>query len=130
MLSAGAAKTVQRILRHVIAALNRNLFNRIGHVFDRNAQKAFGQIFGRFLRLTGFCGDLFGQLLKQIAHDFWVERLICIRAKDMGKLIRLQFAQKHIAIRHCQRAAAAVTGRAGVCPGAVRADLHTAICKA
>ncbi len=42
MLAAGAAETVERVARYVIAALNRNLLDRIGHVLDRDLDEAVG----------------------------------------------------------------------------------------
>ena len=55
MLAAGAAEAVERIARHVIAALDRNLLDRVGHVLDRDLDEAVGDLFGRFP------ADLFGQ---------------------------------------------------------------------
>ena len=45
MLSAGAAKTLQRIIGHIIATLHRNLLDRIRHVLDGDPEKAIGNLF-------------------------------------------------------------------------------------
>jgi len=47
MLAAGAAEAVERIARHVIAALHRNLLNRVCHVLDRDLDEAVGNLLGR-----------------------------------------------------------------------------------
>ena len=47
MLPAGAAKALQRIVGHIIAALHRDLLDGIGHVLDSNAQEAVGKLFRR-----------------------------------------------------------------------------------
>ena len=46
MLSTGAAKTLQGVARDVIAAGHRDLFDRIGHLLHRDANKALGHVFG------------------------------------------------------------------------------------
>jgi hypothetical protein len=56
VLAAGAAEAVQRIACDIIAALHRNLLDRVGHVLYRDLDEAVGDLFGRFP------ADLFGQL--------------------------------------------------------------------
>ena len=41
MLPARTAKTLQRVLGDIVAALHRNFLDRIRHVFHSNAQKTF-----------------------------------------------------------------------------------------
>jgi hypothetical protein len=41
VLPAGAAEAVERVFRHVIAALDGDLLDRVGHVLDGDAQEAF-----------------------------------------------------------------------------------------
>ncbi len=45
MLPAGAAEAVERIARHVIAALHGNLLDRVRHVLDRDLDEAVGDLF-------------------------------------------------------------------------------------
>ena len=46
MLARGAAEAVERVLGDVVAALHGNLFDRVGHVFDGDAQKSFRDVLG------------------------------------------------------------------------------------
>ena len=45
VLAAGAAEAVERIARHVIAALHRDLLDRVRHVLDRDLDEAVGDLF-------------------------------------------------------------------------------------
>ena len=47
MLAARATKTLQRVIGDIIATLHRNLFDRIGHIFNSNFQKTTGNRFDR-----------------------------------------------------------------------------------
>ena len=48
MLTARTPETVQRIPGHIIAALNANFFDRVGHIFNCNAQETFRKLLDRF----------------------------------------------------------------------------------
>ena len=45
VLTAGAAEAVERVARHVIAALHRNLLDRVRHVLDGDLDEAVGDLF-------------------------------------------------------------------------------------
>ncbi len=122
MLAARAAKTVQKIAGHVIAALHGNLLHRIGHVFDRNGDEAFRHGFRR-----ASIANLFGKLGEACAHGVHIERLVLLGSENGREEVRLQLAQHHIRIGHGQRSATAIAGRAGVCAGRIRAGLQTVV---
>ena len=46
VLPACAAKAVQRVAGDIVAALDRDFLDGVGHVLNRDAQKALGQLFG------------------------------------------------------------------------------------
>ena len=50
VLAAGAAEAVERIARHVVAALHRDLLDRVRHVLDRDPDEAVGDVLGRAVR--------------------------------------------------------------------------------
>ena len=62
VLAAGAAEAVQRIAGHVVAALHRNLLDRVRHVLDRDLDEAVGDLLGRF------AADLFGESGEGFLH--------------------------------------------------------------
>ena len=117
MLAAGAAEAVQRIARHVIAALHRNLLDRVRHVLDRDPDEAVGDL----LRLT-LAADFGCKLPERVAHRFAVERLILLRAENLREEIRDQFPDHHIGVGDSERAAAPVACRSGIGAGGIRAD--------
>ena len=115
MLAARAAKTLQRVAGHVIAARNRNLFYGVGHLLHGNVDKAFSHI---------FCAapGLQRQFIEFAAHRLITQRFICIGTEHFGKVTRLQLADEHIRIGHRQRAAAPVARRPRIGAGALRPD--------
>ena len=116
MLSAGAAKTLQRIIGHIIATLHRNLLDRIRHVLDGDPQKAIGNLLGAAGN-AGCRQDLTGKAGKFLPHHIGIELFALVRAKHRGKEIRLQLAKHDIAVGHRQRTPAPVTGRPRIGPG-------------
>ena len=121
VLPAGAAEAAQHIFRDVIAALDRDLFDRIGHVFNGDGQIAFGDGLHRHgLPARGFylgCqgGEFFG-------HRIAAQRLVTVGAEHLGEIVRVQLAQHDVAIGHRQGTAASVAGRARVGAGGIRTN--------
>ena len=120
MLSARTAEAGQGMAGHIVPARDRDLADCVGHVGDRDLHEAFGQGFGRH-RLARFGCYTVGQRGKPLAHHRAINCLIAIWAEHARKLIGHQLAQHHVAIGNGQRAAAAIAGRPGHCPGALRA---------
>ncbi len=61
VLAAGTAETGQRVFSHIVAALDGDLLDGVGHVTDRDFDESFGHLFGG----GGFAGgrlDTFGHL--------------------------------------------------------------------
>jgi hypothetical protein len=112
MLPRRATEGVQEILRHVIAALDADLLDRVRHVLDRDGEEALGHLLGRLALGLGDLGEL-------LADDLVVERLVLAGAEDAGKELRPQLAEHDVGIRHRQRPAAPVAGGAGIGAGAV-----------
>ena len=118
MLPTGAAERGQRVFRHVVAARHGNLLDRVRHIVDRDGEKAFGHRLGASCvavlprDVGGECGEL-------RAHHGGVEWRIAAGAEHPGEEVRVQLAQHDVAIRHRQRPAAAIAGRARIGSGAV-----------
>ena len=121
MLAAGPAEAVQRVFRHVIAALGRDFLDGICHVFDGDAAKTCRGFF-RPPRIAGGLPDFLGQRLELLHDDLAVQGLVCRRAEDLRKKVRHDAAHHDIAVGHGERPAAAVAGRSRIGPGAVRSD--------
>ena len=117
VLSTRAAERIQQIARHVVAALNADLLDGIGHVFDGDGQEAFRHLLGR-APFAGRGGD-FGELL---GDRLAVEGLVLPRAEDRGKISRIELAKHHVGVGHGQRAAAPISRRARVGAGGIRPD--------
>ena len=84
MLPARAAEAGQRVLRDVVAALDRDELDRVGHVRDRDAQEAGRDHVGR-ARLPGRIRDLRGQRFELRAHGVGIDRRVGSRAEDLRK---------------------------------------------
>ena len=117
MLTTRAAETVQRIARHVIAALDRNLLDRLDHVGDSDADEAVGDVLG-----TAAIADLPRHFLEFFAHYRDVERLVLRGPEDRRKALRQEFAEHDVGIGDGQRPAIAIAGRAGIGAGRIRPD--------
>ena len=88
MLAACPAKTLKRIFSDIITALNRNFLDRIGHIFNRNAQKAAGNFFFASFD-TGFRFNPCRQRGKTSAYRCNIKRRILIGAKNMREILWL-----------------------------------------
>ena len=124
MLARSAAETIECVVRYVVPALHGDFLDRIGHVLDRNAEKALCNCFRRVLD-TLRRGYLRRQRFKQVVNDVGIQGLIAFRAKNGGKILRLDPAQHDIAVGDSQGPALPVTGRAGIRASRVRADPKT-----
>ena len=81
MLSAGAAKALQRELGGVVSLLHRDLLDRVRHVRHRDAQEALSDVAG-VAALPGRLGDLLGHFPEACTHDISIQWLAAIRSKD------------------------------------------------
>ena len=117
VLAAGAAEAVERIARHVVAALHRNFLDRVCHVLDRDLDEAVGDLFGR-----AAVADFLGQRRECRAHRAGVERLILLRPEYFRKEVGNELADHDIGIGHGERAAAPIAFRPRIGAGGVGAD--------
>ncbi len=121
VLPAGAAEHRQRVFRHVVAALHRDLLDGLGHVAHGDVEEAGGDRLRRLAR-AGRRRDPVGERREARGDDLAIERLVAVRAEDVREELRLDAAEHDVGVGHRQRAAAAVAGRAGVGAGRVRPD--------
>ncbi|MDR8763757.1 hypothetical protein FEP90_05478 [Burkholderia multivorans] len=121
MLAARAAERRQHIARHVVAALHRNLLDRVRHAADRNLEEAFRECLGR-LAPAGRRMDLVGERAELRDHAVAIERLVGMRAEHAREIVGLDLAEHHVAVGHGQRAAAPVCGRPRIRAGRFGTD--------
>ena len=80
VLAAGAAEAVERVARHVVAALHRDLLDRVRHVLDRDLDEAVGDLLP-----AAAVADVFRERREFRAHRVGVERLVLRGPKIFGK---------------------------------------------
>jgi hypothetical protein len=121
MLSTRAAEALQRVLRDVVAARDRDALDRVRHVLHGDLQEALGQRLGaRFA--PGARAHLGRHRLELREHPVAVERLVGLRAEHLREMRRLDLAEHHVGIGHRERPATAVARRPGVRARALGAD--------
>ena len=108
MLSAGTAKAVKGIAPDVIAALHRNLLDRIGHVFDGDLDEAVGDFFGFA------AADLLRQIGEGVSYRMGIERKVLRSAENLRKEFGNELSDHYVGIRDGQRAAAPIAFRARI----------------
>ncbi len=114
MLAARAAKALQRVARHVIAARHADLLDGVGHLLHGDADEAFGHFLGPAPRLHR-------QFIEARPDGLAIEPLVGGRAEHAGEVAGLDLAHHHVRIGHGQGPATAVAHGAGVGTRALRA---------
>jgi len=117
VLAAGAAEAIERVARHVIAALHRNLLDRIRHVLDRDLDEAVGDLFA-----AAAAADHLRHRGEGRAHRVGVERLVLDGSEYFRKEIGMSLPTMTLAVGHGERAAAAIAFRSGIGAGGIRPD--------
>ena len=120
-LTGRAAKSGQRIVRGLHALRQRDVLDRLRHILHGDGEEALG---GRFRPV---CFHLRGKARQRLAGGLGVERLVLVRAEDVGEEARLDPAQRRVGVGDGRRAAAAIGGGAGVRAGAFRAGQRAAL---
>ena len=121
VLRAGAAEAAQGIVRHVDAALDRDLLDRVGHVVVGDGEAAMRQLLGRAVDAGRPC-DLVRQGGERGADHLGVQRLVGRGAEHVGEEVGQELADHQVGVGDGQGAAAAVAGGAGIGAGTLRAD--------
>ena len=109
VLAARAAEAVEHIARHVVAALHRDLLDRVRHVLDRDLDEAVGNLFG-----AAPVANLACEPGETRAHRIGVERLVLVRSENLREEIPDQLADHHIGVGERERPAPPITGRARI----------------
>jgi hypothetical protein len=91
VLSGGAAETAQRVFGHIVAALHRDLLDRVGHVPHRDVDEAFGHLFGR-APVARRLADPLRHLGELRPYRPGIEPLVAMRPEHGGKKCRLHLA--------------------------------------
>ena len=104
--------------RDVVAALHRDLLDRVGHVRHGDLDEARRHLLGAAV-VAGGRGDLLAELGEQGLRDLGVERGVAAGAEYLREVIRLDAAEQHVGVGDGERAAAPVAGRPGIGAGRV-----------
>ncbi len=109
MLPARTAKTAQRVFGDVVAALDRNVLDRVRHVVDGDLEKTFRDLFRCALPPCGG-GHRLCQGIEAHPDDGGVERHVAVRTEYGREQRRIDLADHDVAVGDRQRAAATVGG--------------------
>ena len=120
MLSARATKAVERIARHIIAALDGNFLDGLDHIGNRNADETIGNGFRRTAIADFSC-----QRGEAFTHPLHIQRLVLVGAKDCREKFRQKLAQHDIGIGDGERSAVAIAGWTGIGACRIRSDTET-----
>ena len=108
VLAAGAAEAVERVARHVVAALHRDLLDRVRHVLDGDLDEAVGDLLGR-----AAVADLARERRERLrAPPRRRAAGPALGPKIVGKKSGIELADHHVGVGDGERPAAAVAGRA------------------
>ena len=121
MLATRAAETAKRVFGDVVAALHRDVLDRVGHVLDGDLEKALGDFFRRAWAPRPQ-SDIERQRRELGAYDFGIERRIAIGTEHFREQFRIDLADHYIAVGDGERSAAPVRRRSRICPGRLRPD--------
>ena len=122
VLAAGAAEAAQREAGHVVAALHRDLLDRVRHALDGDAHEARGDCSGRGV-VAGRRGDVARQRRERVARRVGVERLVGVRAEDAREELGVNSAEQQVRIGNRQRPAVPVARGPRQRAGRLRPDL-------
>ena len=124
MLATGRPKAVQDISGDVIAAFDRDFLDRVGHVLNRDADEAVGDIFGGALR-----ANLSRNRLKTAAAGVGIDGLIAAVSKQCREMPGGEFAGCDVGIGDGERSAAPVASRAWIGTSAFGSNAHAGAIK-
>ena len=122
VLARRAAEAAERVLGDVVAALHRDLLDRVRHVLDGDAEEPVRDFLRRARATPVVAAHFVGERRELRAHDVGVERLVAARAEHARKEVGLDLADHHVAVGDRQRAAAAVAAGPGIRARGLRAD--------
>jgi hypothetical protein len=103
VLPARATEGRERVLGDIMALLNGDLLDRIGHVGDGDLQEALRHLL-RHSYVTGCLSDFGGEFSELVPHHLDVEGLIAGAAEDGRKMLGLNPPQHDVRVRDGQRA--------------------------
>ena len=121
VLARRPAEAAEHVARDVVAALDRDLLDRIGHVVDRDREAAVRQLLRRPPGPRRVL-DRGREVFELLPDDPAVERLVRARAEYVREKTRVQLADQDVGVGHGQGAALPVAGGAGIGAGRVRPD--------
>ncbi len=101
VLPRGAAEAAQHVARDLVAALDRDLLDRVRHVVDRDREAAVRDLLGG-ARNAGRGPDLLGERREALAHHPAIERLVGVRPEHLREEPRVQLADHQVGVGHGQ----------------------------
>ena len=121
VLASGATEAAQHIFGDVVPALNRDVFDRVGHVFHRDPEETLGDFLGG-AHMSCRGSQLLCHEFEFLAHGIGVERQIGARPENFGEKRRIYLADHDVAVGHGQRTAAAIRRGTWIRTRRLRAD--------
>ena len=113
VLAAGAAEAAQRVLGDVVAALHRDVLDRVRHVLDGDLEEAVGDLLGR-RALRRSRARSRAASARELARARRRRRAAASPSapNTVRKERRVELADHHVAVGHRQRTAAPIRRRA------------------
>ena len=112
VLAAGAAEAAQRVLGDVVAALHRDVLDRVGHVLDRDLAGSRRRLPRACARTPVAASTSSASAANFAAHHVGVERLVAVRSEHVREKTGSMLADHHVAVGDRERTAAPVRRRA------------------
>ena len=119
MLGPCSAESDQRVCGRVVAALQRDPADGVGHALVGDVEESLQQFFGFHLLARFFC-QLLPHLIQALAGAFRDDR--------DSEPFPLQPSQQQVDIGQRQRSPGAVRSGSGLRPGALRSNPQAAVC--
>src|SRR5437667_9058190 len=117
VLAGRAAEAAQRVAGDVVAALHRDVLDRVRHVADRDLDEPFCDLFG-----GAVITNLLYQNRELLLYDRLIKLLAAVSPENLRKIFRLDLAGHQVGVGDGERAASPVAGRARVRARRIRAD--------
>ncbi len=124
VLASGPAETDQRVVRCVVAPLDGDLLDGVGHVLHCDGKEAFGHRL-RCLVPTGLGHHPSSQGVETLFDHCVVQGLVTIGPEHGGKEFGSESTQQDVAVGDGQRTAVSIAGRAWIGTGRVGTDPHS-----
>jgi len=121
-LAASTAEAGEGVFGDIIAALNGDLLDGVGHVLNGDLLEAFSDF------LAGAAiADFSSQCVEGVFDFFDCQRLVLVRAEDFREVVSVELGCHDVGVGDSERAAAAVTFWTRVCSSGIWTNLEATV---